>query len=643
VSPAARRAIFALATSACAVGLALTILVERPFLSNDGPAHAAGRFIHDHIDDPALGYAKFHVATSPWSSRGFDEIFSFANRITNAIDALDITVVVVAEAWAFAFLAFVAALDRRRAIVGLLGFGFALQASLYLGFYPFMLGTAFSLLAFAVSLYWCVPRVGDGPAVDVVAARPRVLPHLAIAALLALSAHCHVVATAITGLVLGSFVLARTPPRAWPAHLGALFFASLPALAIAYLARGAAGDVAGQQLLDWRDVLERTAFIERGFQPAGVIRPLAALALALAGVLSCAHSLRATGARTASPAPATSPQPASDDHAPEKSVSSPRAEERALLVVGVAFLILSMALPRDLVSWQLANVRLLPIATAALVSLLAIERFTARNQIVVVTVVVAYVAGSFAWAASFERALADATKNALAGLEKLPPEPRDWLPVIVKPFGDHDDDWGIDGFAPLIHLGNLYVMELGGATEYGHTSMPSMHLAFRNAPHPGETPPPDLWLAVLHAPPVERASRLRTLLASAATREGLIYYGEPGDRAILDDMGFVSSFADPGGLYVGHFEGCDAHFAIDGPPGAKLSVEAGFWPRRTPAQTFLAGLDASGHASVDVPRFACGEVWLHVDGHRCAGVTGGGPQRAIFTKGTQNVLTCTLE
>ncbi len=587
---------------ASAVALAGVICIEVPFLSNDGPSHVQGAFIHARLHDASLGFAERFVANSPWTSRGFDNVFRWLLPALGWRLAMQTSIVIVAELWAVSFFVFVVALAPRRAVVGLLGFPLALQTSLYFGFYPFMLGTAFGLLALAAFVR---------------KERPGVVDHVATGVLLLLAAYCHVFAAGLAGLAAGAVVLARGEGRgpllrAWLA----LFVASLPALVIMVLASRTAVDVrggGGEPLFP--GLVERTLFVESAFQPRGLLRPFACLALACGGALIAVRGgRRGTG----------------------------RREERGLVVVGAALVLVSMSLPRDFLSWQLFDVRCLPLGTALLFALVAVERAGVRGKAVAVVVIAGYAVGSFASAARLHAEIRDAARPALAGLGKVKPHPLDYLPVIVSFWGARRESFGIDSFTPLIHVDALYAMELGGATAYAQDRIASMHLALRKAPWQGDVPEKESWLEVARArTPEDRRRLLRVLLSHASTDEGVIFYGEPQDRALLDEAGFVPTFAD-GGLFIGTFQGCDGVIELSGLDGPADAV-AGWWPRRSPLLRVHLLPDQEGVATAVLPRMGCGEVWLDVPHHRCAGVVPNSPVRARFTRDAANAFICDVE
>jgi hypothetical protein len=576
-----------------AVLLALVLSASGPFLSNDGPTHAYAAYVHAHFDDDALAFPRFVTLNDPPTARGYDLIFRAFEPALGPVGAMHAAAIVVAELWALAFVAFTAALCRRRAAVGLLGFPCALQSTLYLGFFPFVLGSAFAFLTLAVFVR-----------------RPvRIVDALAAGALLFLAARCHPIAAGLGGALAGVVALAQRTSSARLRSLALLFLASTPALWSMWSARGAAADHIGTTDVWWSSALERTLFVLHGFQPGGAWRPLFALALALAGVAILAARAR----RREAP-----------------------AVEVALGAAALVLLTISTALPRDFMQWQLASTRLLPMATMILFALLATETLSRRVRAAVAVAAVVYSMTSFAWGAATQRAVAQATRHARAGLGNVRPDPRDWLPLVVEVEGDQGP-WDIEGFAPLFHVADLYAMELGGVSLFSQSYFPSIHGVLRAHPSRGETPPTQDYAWRVHlAPPALRADALRRALAVASTHEGIIMYATPADVSAAVDAGFRASYNN-GKLFIGRFEGCTGTWSVDGFVGTDrpLRVQLGWWPRRTPTLSTMVAA-ANAHDQVAL---GCGDVWLAIEGRRCAE---GVPVRATFTPNGNNALRCTL-
>ena len=91
-------------------------------MSNDGPCHVFAAYVHNHYNDAATAFSTYYDLNSPGSARGFFEVQVALEPLFGWQTAWRANVVIACELWAFAFLAFVAAIDPSRKWIGLLGF-----------------------------------------------------------------------------------------------------------------------------------------------------------------------------------------------------------------------------------------------------------------------------------------------------------------------------------------------------------------------------------------------------------------------------------------------------------------------------------------------------------------------------------------
>ena len=126
------------------------------WLGNDGPAHLFNAYAAVHFPDEAKGFARYLELNTNVTARGFQEIYRLLDLLLPWKEAYRVTVVVIAEVWAFAFLFAAISLHRSRWPVGLCGFALALGWPLDMGFFNFWLATAGALATIGVSV-----RYGD--------------------------------------------------------------------------------------------------------------------------------------------------------------------------------------------------------------------------------------------------------------------------------------------------------------------------------------------------------------------------------------------------------------------------------------------------------------------------------------------------
>jgi hypothetical protein len=187
LSPAERFARLAVPIVAVAVGLAAWALPAT--LTNDGPNHLLAAWMH-HVD--AIGQSigtRYGLAVPP-TSRGF-------NEFTRLLLALGLDLPTAAHVAPLACVALLAAASvafirsQGSKVATAAALALPLCKHLCLGFYPFLLGMAFGLIALA--------------SLTALRGRSPLLRIAVCAALFFVAARCHVVAAAVCGLV--AFVL----------------------------------------------------------------------------------------------------------------------------------------------------------------------------------------------------------------------------------------------------------------------------------------------------------------------------------------------------------------------------------------------------------------------------------------------------
>src|SRR6185437_13240825 len=128
---------------------------------------------------------------------GFQLAFSLIDRVLPWRTALRVTLSLLALAWAWGHVALCASLNRRRAVLGLVGFASGVPWVLYMGFFSFMGSAALGLLVVAAAIAswpWTPVR------------------RVAIAGAMAIVAVSHAFGAELTSIALITLVLARAAP-----------------------------------------------------------------------------------------------------------------------------------------------------------------------------------------------------------------------------------------------------------------------------------------------------------------------------------------------------------------------------------------------------------------------------------------------
>lgn len=588
---AGERALMLGAFLVCAAVLVATVGDASYALHNDGPQHRFAAEVHHRHDEPALGWQSIYQATWPTTARGALELHLLA-RTLGASSGLAHTVVidVALVLWMAAFFALVVRLCPQRWPMALLGLATAFQLSYGLGTLPFLLGTSCALLVLAREVGAQRSSLGRDA--------------LLCGALLAIAA-MHVMAAAMAGL----FVVAVRAAGPRPVRdVGAAIVAGLPAL-----------------VLDLAVVGELNAELSSASAPGAPLDAAVALVrdfvlgepwrggcvLALAGV-SALLLIREHWRRG--------------------------RRELALGAVALLFLGGTLFAPEDLGEWQLFRPRLLPLAFAALLALLPVERLPQRARLLLAGALFAFGVSSALAARAANERLELIFRPVIDGMRLAPPQPRTWAAVVTVV----DEPVAPSRTTPWLHVAQLAALELGGRPAYAQDERPAAHgIVARNPSTSLISPPfpgmwPKAWAADLDGD--RHAAVVRAFAAWGLAVDGLVVYGRADDRAALwaggQDVSFVRELAFDRVVYATDSVGCVVDVEVRG-PAEPLAVRIGFVPSEGPLEVALVG-GADGVARFT--RAPCGDVWIETDAAPCAGADARGRLRVEVDRRLQPVV-----
>lgn len=552
--------------------------------TQDGPQHIFTIHAANHLDAPGTGWSDWFEPNTALSSYGFALVFGPLDLWLPWEQAARLALTLMAVAWAIGAFVFVRAVRPERSWLGVALGAAALQWTLYMGFFSFYTASAFGLfvLAFAFTR-------------DSWNARARA----ALAALLLLQALMHVMAALLTGLVVAVLLDFRAAPGRRLRELFCTAAIGAPAAAVALAVlwvQSVGAELPPEEIEAF--ALERPPLWTLGKcllgGPAWRAWPLTALAVA-------------------APLAALGP-----------GRFALRAQDRALLVAGGAFLAAAALLPLHLPSWHFFSVRFLPLGVCALVATLPVERIRTRaGRFWLATALTAFAFASTAWAVRYNRELAARSEPALAGLAVNLQRDGARLPIVLEPLlGRPFDDTraAIPYAVPLLNLGKLYAVAQGGFVPFAFVSNPAIHpLLLREEARLDVPVEADPRIAVALADP-QRARDLalrETVTVSMAARgshfQDVIFWGRPEDADHLVWLGFEPDWRR-GGLALARFEGCPLRIRFTS--GAALGdaevLEAGWYPARgvTHRYDLSRAQRTSDGARVLRVRQSCGGVWL---------------------------------
>ncbi len=508
------------AAAAVAIALAADAVLAAPlFFSNDGFHHIFSAWGRAHLDDPALGYARYFHGNLPPSANGVADLFAWLAPAVGWRLAHQLTVVVIAAVWIAGSVALAASVHPRRALVGLVAGACALGFNLYLGFFEFALATGIGFFALALAIRSPV-------------APPATSRRVVVAALLLGASFVHFLAAALTGFTVAVVWLARVErgagPRAWLRELVAVAAVGLPAAIPAVLAAGAVGGLP--------DVDESAPLAVRlgalGMCTVGGPwwRQLPVFAAAGAAGVALVVTRRDRG-----------------------------RVEIALGALAAAFAVVPWVVPWSVFGWQNVASRPLPLAVALFAALLPVERLPRAGRAVAAAAACAFFAAATLWARALDVEVARESADVLRVLARAPPNTGYRWPFILTALPAVERA-GMVRWDPQRGLGSLFALVQGGFVAYAHVVSPQAHTLLLKPEVKEALPPPPLrsrWVTPLRADddPVERRRALAVLMSQAMQVDGVIVIERPADHPQWKARGFTVDLED-GRVLLARFTGC---------------------------------------------------------------------------------------
>lgn len=552
------------------------------FFVNDGPQHLYASVAALGVDE-ARAFDQFVVANRSPTGRGIAEVIQTLTPMIGWRAAYHAAVASAVLAWGWGFFALVAVLAPRRALVGWLGFAFALQTPLFLGLLPFVLSTGLALLASAAFL----------------SGRPARTRLLAAALGFGCAAHVHVAGAAIVGVTLAALALAVLPAcgartvrivvelaivGAWPMIVAGLVW---------WMSRDLDAGLTDEAPLA---VLERARAIPSLFLLGG-LEPLLGIGL----VLVAAAVVVVRPARLA-------------------------RDSWAFFGAGACWLVVAMAVPSSFAGWGGAGDRAIPIGVACLFLGAPIEHLGARARVGAAVAVVALALGVHARVRDVQQHILALHGPLLEAIETLPTAPRYWYAISTRATGPHADAIPTP-LEPALHAGQLAALALGGYVEDSHAASRALHVARLRpeaARHPSSDPFGGNYFPQLSGDEAGDLALVPRLAGLASPFDGLLLYGPAPMRALRDAFAAYGfhPVADAGGLTALAFERCAYELVLEGgSPHARVVWDIG--PKTVPyaSARHATILDAAGAARATV-RSVCGEVWFQPVQAACAGAGG---------------------
>ena len=612
--------------------MALTALLVRtlfavPYLpTNDGPEHLFASHVENHFGDAGTLYAAFLEPTTEFAARGFSLVFGPLEAALGWRLGQQCALAILALLSAYGFSTLVRAVDPRRLPLAFLGFPLALTWELYMGFFPFVVGSGVGLFVLALAVRWRQPSSGQRAIVGF---------------LLLLQAVCHVFSAVLTGLALLVLLVSRgweagsaegrsasrgaVRELLWAAAIG--LPAAMVLLASVLLGGSLRKSPFGDDFL--RLPMSMTLeILPRLVAPGPLWRAVPLVVLVLVAI--------AVGVST---------------------VTKRSSTDRAFILTGVVLLALGVASPMNIPGWQFFSPRFLPLGVLLCLATLPIERLA--RPAIAHAVAAAVLAFAMAWlltSVPFHRRLAASSADAIAALS--PPVARHamWLPITLAPEGGLPVDptkSEVPFLAPLRHIPMLYALVDGGLTPYTFANNAATYPFVVRADGPKAPPIPSIekYAPVMESDVFDAGGPLRTRVLSELATYGMFYEAIlvtgalPSDVALFGARGFATD-ARVGSVLRAHFVPCRLDLRVPSTGEVPL-VDVG-----VAEQTILrdetrpATMTSDRERHLVLPNAPCGDVWVrpHREAKRgdgsvatrfCEGADGTGklPARLTWTSG----------
>lgn len=517
--------------------------------THDGPHHIYLAYVGNHFGHASTPYPSFYEPGRPLTALGFDLLFGPIESLLPWRDALRVTLSIIVLVWAWGARTLIVSVHPGRRSLGLLAFAAALQWSLYMGFFSYLLSTGlgFFVLAIALRIWpWSWERA------------------IAMALLLLVQAFAHVFCASLTGVILLLIVGLRSES---PGRLRALSFLGLmgvPVVGIAAYTSGLLSDPAHAETLAsmgsvWPSWAKRVSYMAYLHVPGPIWKAWPLLILAVAGLADAIRRAR-------------------------KLQLEPL--ERPLAVGAILLLVAALILPLHVRGrWEFLSPRTLPVAIVLGISLVRLECLPVIWRRLATAGLATFVAASLIWSVWLHRSLEHACGDALSGLDDPVDRRGVRLPIVldtkcgVHPFLRENHVFWVE---PLLNVGALYAVQQGGVVPYVFALQPQIHplvvtpetaLAFPRVPDRRKW-----WLRTASFPSgVERSRALQELASYGAFFEDIIFWGTESDVEQFVQWGFRPDVRRRG-LLVGPYEGCPTTLEILVPAntGGQLEISCGW-------------------------------------------------------------------
>jgi hypothetical protein len=573
-----------LLAASCALAWVIHSVAYLP--TNDGPEHILSGHIENHFNDPGTHYADHLIPAAQYAGRGFALVYRPLERVLGWRSAARVTLsfATLLGAWSFVWLT--VCLDPRRRWAALLGFAFAIPWTLYMGFFPFVIGLHFGLLIVA----FVVSRAID-----------RLPVRLALAAAFSLQTHLHMFSALMTACVVTLVLVWRRPRLDQAREAFRCVAMAVPVLVVAAFTAWDASHFrwsGASTSTHWGTLAERLATLPRLIAPGPMWKGLLAVCIIGAGIAGAAMRIRRGRA-----------------HRDEKALAV-----AAALLLG-AGIVSPLSVP-GLPYFQYFNSRFLALGVVLAMALIGVEALTSPRWRAVVAASVVMLTGASLHATwRLHHQMENGCSDALSGLSQ--PVHRTGIAVSLSldrccglPCEPEKSD--VPYLAALTHMAALYATEHGGTLSTFFLGNAAVH-AF--LPRPSDD---DLPMLDVHPPAANMLAdpRMRQVVLAyygehAAFYESFLVFGARSqDIERVLSRGFAPRWRQ-GSFLLAEFHGCPVTLKLVRPPAfGAVAVSHAFWPLTESvwsASFPMSPGEGDGVRKIELPHAGCGDVWIRAE------------------------------
>lgn len=563
--------------------LVVLVHLQTPYLpTNDGPSRAFEAYILNHYGDAGSIFPLQLVPNFQFSSRGFSLFYQPLEALFGWRTALRVFTMGATLAFAWAVVLLSLAINPRRRVLGLLGFGMAFSWQFYMGLFASYLSIVVGLLLLSYLLAF----------ID-----SRHFRWWIFGTVLFVQAYFHIFGALLTGLAAGLVLLGATRREERWAKFLRMGLASVPTLIMGGFALSTAGEMESvashPKQYVWPNLGELIQNFPRIIAPGGSLRAWSTTVFVFFSLGIALHRLRD---------------------------SKIDLRQRGLCFAALGLLFLGLVTPLDIPGWSIFSWRFVGMGSALAVVCLPLERLDPKKGRWVQLAVVVLSFVNLTGAAGLNRRLNNSCSEPLAALDAPLVRSGFRLPLVFDEGCPGWDSREVPLLQPMRHAYGLYAMAHGGSTTqlfFGTASAYAFHVRGDSSELRRPRPPAsaqDLLESVgVPNGPANTQELVDRLSAYGPHYEDFIILNAPPhvlDRFVERGFEFDARRGQSG---VARFVGCESSLAIALPSAFHGGIGVGV-PGLPDSASYVANASEAGEGPTifSLGKVLCGELRFRV-------------------------------